>query len=67
MTTDSCQIFTVEVPLAESKRFKALIKAMGWSLKKKPLIEKSLEEIEQGKIRTYDCLEDFIKEIEQDV
>ena len=67
MISNTCDIFTVEVPAVDSKWFKALIKAMGWTIKKKSPIEKSLEEIEQGKVYSYDCLEDFIKEIEKDV
>ena len=55
---------TVHVPLAEVKRFRAVMKALGFEIEKKNAIDRALDDIEAGRINHYESLEDLIKEIE---
>ena len=54
---------TVHVPLAEVKRFRAVMKALGFEIEKKNSIDRALDDIEAGRINHYESLEDLIKEI----
>jgi hypothetical protein len=44
---------TVHVPRVEAKRFKAIVKALGFELEKKNAIDRALDDIEAGRVRTY--------------
>ena len=44
---------TVHVPCAEAKRFRAIIKALGFELEKKNAIDRALDDIEAGRVRTF--------------
>ena len=63
MQDTTIDFYTVSIPSKESKRFKALVKAMGWNFRKMNRVEKSLSEVEEGKVYSYDSLDDFIKEM----
>ena len=55
--------FTLDVPSFDISRLKGIAKAMGWTIHRQTPVEKSLEEIAEGKVYTYNSLDDFIKEI----
>ena len=44
---------TVHVPRVETKRFKAIVKALGFEIEKKNAIDRALDDIEAGRVRTY--------------
>ena len=44
---------TVHVPVFEAKRFKAVVKALGFEIEKKNAIDRALDDIEAGRVRTY--------------
>lgn len=54
--------YTIDVPTLDIKRFRAIVKAMGWSVRKKNAVERSLDEIKQGKVFTYSNLDELKKE-----
>ena len=44
---------TVHVPRLEAKRFRAVVKALGFEIEKKNAIDRALDDIEAGRVRTY--------------
>ena len=52
-TNNQYERMTVHVPHAEAKRFKAIVKALGFELEKKNAIDRALDDIEAGRIHTY--------------
>ena len=54
---------TVHVPLKERKKFRAIMKALGYENKKKNAIDRALDDIEAGRVHQYDSLDDLIKAI----
>ena len=54
---------TVHVPLAEIKRFRAVMKALGFEIEKKNAIDRALDDIEAGRINHYESLEDLKRAI----
>ena len=52
-TADQYERMTVHVPRMEAKRFKAIVKALGFELEKKNAIDRALDDIEAGRVRTY--------------
>ena len=44
---------TVHVPVLEAKRFRAVVKALGFEIEKKNAIDRALDDIEAGRVRTY--------------
>ena len=45
--------FTVHVPRLEAKRFRAIIRALGFEIEKKNAIDRALDDIEAGRVRTF--------------
>ncbi len=43
----------VHVPRLEAKRFRAVVKALGFEIEKKNAIDRALDDIEAGRVRTY--------------
>ena len=43
----------VHVPHVEAKRFRAVVKALGFEIEKKNAIDRALDDIEAGRVRTY--------------
>ena len=41
------------MPRVETKRFKAIVKALGFEIEKKNAIDRALDDIEAGRVRTY--------------
>ena len=56
-------VVQVQVPHLELKRFKAIVKALGYMVETLTPIQRSLREAEQGQIIHYDSLDELIKEI----
>ena len=54
---------TVHVPLAEVKRFRAVMKALGFEIEKKNAIDRAFDDIEAGRIKHYESLDDLKKAI----
>ena len=44
---------TVHVPRVESRRFRAIVKALGFEIEKKNAIDRALDDIEAGRVRTF--------------
>ena len=44
---------TVHVPYSERKRFRAIVKAFGYEVEKKNAIDRALDDIEAGRVRTF--------------
>ena len=52
---------TVHVPRKETKRFRAVVKALGFEIEKKNGIERALEDIEAGRVRTWSSAEEMFQ------
>lgn len=44
---------TVHVPHVEAKRFRAIVRALGFEIEKKNAIDRALDDIEAGRVRTF--------------
>ena len=61
--TNQYERLTVHVPLKERKKFRAIMKALGYEIEKKNAIDRALDDIEAGRVHQYDSLDDLIKAI----
>ena len=52
---------TVHVPNAETKRFKAIMKALGYDVEKKNAIDEALDDIEAGRVYQVSSVDEFRK------
>ena len=50
---------TVHVPRLETKRFRAIMKALGFEIEKKNAIDRALDDIEAGRVTTYASADDL--------
>ncbi|MBR6167643.1 MAG: hypothetical protein IKQ50_04365 [Paludibacteraceae bacterium] len=50
---------TVHVPRLEAKRFRAVVKALGFEIEKKNAIDRALDDIEAGRVRTYSSVNEM--------
>ncbi len=50
---------TVHVPVFEAKRFRAVVKALGFEIEKKKAIDRALDDIEAGRVRTYSSADEM--------
>ena len=50
---------TVHVPVFEAKRFRAVVKALGFEIEKKNAIDRALDDIEAGRVRTYSSADEM--------
>lgn len=57
------ETFYVSIPKVDMKRFRGIIRAMGWKIEEKNAIETSLDEVKKGNVIKYNTLEDLIKDI----
>ena len=53
VATDQYERMTVHVPRREARRFRAVVKALGFEIEKKNAIDRALDDIEAGRVRTY--------------
>jgi len=54
---------TVLVPRGETRRFRTLAKEMGVRVERKSSMERAIEDIEAGRVRTYASVDEMIKAI----
>ena len=52
-TANQYERLTVHVPRLETKRFRAVVKALGFEIEKKNAIDRALDDIEAGRVTTY--------------
>ena len=50
---------TIQVPRVEAKRFKAVVKALGFEIEKKNALDRALDDIEAGRVRTWSSAEEM--------
>lgn len=55
--------FTVLVPRGETRRFRLLAKEIGARVERKSSMERAMEDIEAGRVRTYASVDEMIKAI----
>lgn len=53
----------VNVPHIELKKFKAIVKALGFTIEKKSELKKAIEEVESGNVVLCSSLEDLINRV----
>ncbi len=53
MITNQYERMTVHVPRLEAKRFRAVVKALGFDIEKKNAIDLALDDIEAGRVHTW--------------
>lgn len=51
----------VHVPRLEAKRFKAVVKALGFEIEKKNALDRALDDIEAGRVTTYASADEMCK------
>ena len=49
----------VHVPRLEAKRFKAVVKALGYEIEKKNAIDRALDDIEAGRVRAWSSTDEM--------
>lgn len=54
---------TVLVPRGETRRFRMLAKEMGVQVERKSSMERAIEDIEAGRVRTFASVDEMIKAI----
>ena len=52
---------TVYVPHVEKKRFKAIVKALGFEIEKKSSLDRALDDIEAGRVHTWSSAEEMFQ------
>ena len=50
---------TVHVPHMEAKRFRAVVKALGFEIEKKNAIDRALDDIEAGRVTTWSSADEM--------
>ncbi len=68
------ETFTISIPKVDRRRFKGIVKAMGWNIA--PVVQEeefdvtktagfkeAMEDVKHGRVTRYDSLEDFYKEM----
>ena len=51
----------VHVPHVEAKRFKAVVKALGYEIEKKNSLDRALDDIEAGRVRSWSSAEEMFR------
>ena len=52
---------TVHVPRLEAKRFRAVVKALGFEIEKKNALDRALDDIEAGRVRTWSSTDEMFQ------
>ena len=63
ITTSQYEQVVVNVPRLELKKFKAIVKALGFSIEKKTELQRSIEEVESGSVIKCSSLEELINTV----
>ena len=61
VAVDQYERLTVHVPRFETKRFRAIMKALGFEIEKKNAIDRALNDIEVGRVTTYASADEMCK------
>jgi len=61
--TPSYERVTLHVPTTELKRFRAIFKALGLTVEKKNAIDRAMDDIEAGRVRSYSSIDEMINAI----
>jgi hypothetical protein len=59
--TNQYERMTVHVPRVEAKRFRAVVKALGFEIEKKNALDRALDDIEAGRVRTWSSAEEMFQ------
>jgi len=59
IATNQYERLTVHVPRVEAKRFRAVVKALGFEVEKKNAIDRALDDIEAGRVRTFSSADEL--------
>ena len=59
--TNQYERMTVYVPRVEAKRFRAVVKALGFEIEKKNALDRALDDIEAGRVRTWSSAEEMFQ------
>ena len=54
---------TVHVPRMEAKRFRAIVKALGFEIEKKNAIDRALDDIEAGRVHTWSSADEMFQSL----
>lgn len=63
ITTSQYEQVVVNVPRLELKKFKAIVKALGFSIEKKTELQRSIEDVELGRVIKCSSLEELINTV----
>ena len=63
ITTSQYEQVVVNVPRLELKKFKAIVKALGFSIEKKTELQRSIEDVESGRVIKCSSLEELINTV----
>ena len=63
ITTSQYEQVVVNVPRLELKKFKAIVKALGFSIEKKTDLQRSIEDVESGRVIKCSSLEELINTV----
>ena len=68
------ETFTISIPKVDRRRFKGIVKAMGWNIA--PVVQEeefdvtktagfkeAMEDVKHGRVTRYDSMDDFFKEL----
>ena len=59
--TNQYERMTIHVPRVEAKRFRAVVKALGFEIEKKNALDRALDDIEAGRVRTWSSAEEMFQ------
>ena len=65
ITTQQYEQVVVNVQRLELKKFKAIVKALGFSIEKKTELQRSIEDVESGRVIKCSSLEELINTVSQ--
>ena len=54
---------TVLVPKGEERRFRSLVREMGARVERKSSMERAMEDVEAGRVRTFDSVDEMLQAI----
>ena len=63
ITTSQYEQVVVNVPRLELKKFKAIVKALGFSIEKKTELQRSIEDVESGRVIKCSSREELINTV----
>lgn len=61
--TNSYERVTLHVPTAEVRRFNAIFRALGLKIEKKNAIDRAIDDIEAGRVRSFSSIDEMLTAI----